>query len=74
MSVSYEIPSYIANGLNIVIRTKRYLEGSLDQALFVAKLGFPRTLVSRLPQNLSNVNFESTGKSKQQHSTCDQYL
>ena len=34
------------------------LEGSLDWELFPAELEFPKILVSRLPQNSSNVNIE----------------
>ena len=39
------------------------LEGSLVLVLFVAELDFPKTLVPRLPQDTSNVNIESSGKS-----------
>ena len=41
------------------------LEGSLDWVLFAAELEFAKILVPRLPQNSSNVNIESAGKSKQ---------
>ena len=34
----------------------------------------PRTLVSRLSQNTSNVNITSTRKSKQMYYLCDQLL
>ena len=37
------------------------LEGSLDWELFPAELEFPKILVSRLPQNSSNVNIECVG-------------
>ena len=39
------------------------LQGSLVLVLFVAELDFPKILVSRLPQDTSNVNMESSGKS-----------
>ena len=42
---------------------KDNLEGSLVLVLFVAELDFPKTLVPRLPQDTSNVNIESSGKS-----------
>ena len=51
-------------------KQKDSLEGSLVQVLFAAELEFPNILVPRLPQNTSNVNTVSTGKSKQ----CDQLL
>ena len=38
---------------------------SLVRLLSAAELEFPKVLVPRLPQNTSNVNIESTGKSKQ---------
>ena len=41
------------------------LEGGLVRALFAAELEFAKTLVPRLPQNTSNRNIESTGKSAQ---------
>ena len=40
------------------------LEISLDRALFVAELGFPKILVPRRPQHTSNVNNERAGKSE----------
>ena len=46
-------------------KRKDSLEGSLGRVLFAAELEFPKILVSRLPQNTSNVNIESPGKSKQ---------
>ena len=55
-------------------KRKDSLEGSLVRVLFVAELGFPKILVPRLPQNASNINIESTGKSKQPHYLCDQLL
>ena len=39
------------------------LEGSLVLVLFVAELDFPKILVPRVPQDISNVNIESSGKS-----------
>ena len=45
-------------------KRKDSLEGSLDRVLFAAELKFPKILVPRLPQNTSNVNIESAGKSK----------
>ena len=47
---------------------------SLDGALFAAELEFPKILVPRLPQNLSNVNNECAGKSKQLYSLNGQIL
>ena len=55
-------------------KRKDSLEGSLDRVLFAAELEFPKILVTRLPQNLSNVNNECAGKSKQLYSSCDQLL
>ena len=49
-------------------------EGSLDGVLFVTKLEFSNTLVSRLPQSFSNVNTECAGKSKQLYFLRDQLL
>ena len=37
-------------------KRKDTLEGSLDLVLFAAELKFPKILVPRLPQNISNVN------------------
>ena len=42
-------------------KRKDSLEGSLGQVLFAAEHEFPKILVPRLPQNLSNVNIECTG-------------
>ena len=53
---------------------KDSLEGSLVRVLFEAELEFPNILVSRLPQNTSNVNTESTKKSKQLYYLCDQHF
>ena len=36
----------------------------IEHYLQPAELALPKILVSRLPQNTSNVNIESTGKSK----------
>ena len=55
-------------------KRKDSLEGSLDLILFAVELDFPKILVSRLPQNTSNVNIECAGKSKQLYSLCDQLL
>ena len=49
-------------------KRKDSLEGSLDRVLFA------KILVPRLPQNTSNVNTESAGKSKQMCSLCNQIL
>ena len=46
-------------------KQKDSLEGSLVRVLFADELEFPKILVPRLPQNTSNVNIESIGKSKQ---------
>ena len=53
---------------------KDRLEGSLDWLLTAAELEFSKILVPRLPQNLSNVNIECSGKSKQLYSLCSQLL
>ena len=55
-------------------KRKDSLEGSLDRELFAAGLEFPKVLVSRNPQNSSNVNIENPGKPKQLYSLCDQLL
>ena len=55
-------------------KRKDSLEGSLDQALFMVELGFPKILVPGLAQKVSNVNIEYTGNSKQLYSSCDQLL
>ena len=44
---------------------KDSLEGSLVPVLFPAELEFPKVLALKLPQHTSNVNTESTRKSKQ---------
>ena len=44
---------------------KYSLEGTLVGVLFAAELEFPKILVPRLLQHTSNVNIETTGKSKQ---------
>ena len=46
----------------------------MDRILFAVELEFPKILVSRLPQNTSNLNNECVGKPKQLHSLCDQLL
>ena len=61
----------------IVIKNwKDSLEGSLIRVLqlnFNSRL-HQNTSVPRLPQNTSNVNIESTRKSKQLYYLCDQLL
>ena len=47
--------------LNMSIQ-KDSLEGSLDQVIFAAELEFPKILVPRLPQHISDVNIECAGK------------
>ena len=37
----------------------------MDRVLFATELEFPKILVPRLPQHISNVNIECAGKSKQ---------
>ena len=46
-------------------KRKDSLEGTLVGVLFAAELEFPKILVPRLLQHTSNVNIETTGKSKQ---------
>ena len=55
-------------------KRKDSLEGSLDWILFTGELEFPKILVPRPPQNISNVKTECAGKSKQLYSLCDQLL
>ena len=56
-------------------KRKDSLEGSLGRVLFSAEHEFPKILVPRLPQNTSNVNIESTGKSKRRlYYLCGQLL
>ena len=55
-------------------RRKDSLESSPDRLLFAIELEFPKILVPRLPQNLSNVNTERAGKRKQLYSLCDELL
>ena len=50
------------------------MEGSFVRVLFAVELKFPKILVPRIPQNTSNVNIESNGKSKQLYYLCDQLL
>ena len=45
-------------------KRKNSLEGSLDQALLVAELEFPKILVPTLLQHTSNVNIECVGRSE----------
>ena len=49
----------------IIEKRKDGLEGSLLRMLFATEIGFPKILVTILPQNASNVNIESTEKPKQ---------
>ena len=49
--------------LNMSIR-KDSLEGSLDRVIFAAELEFPKILVPRLPQHISDVNTDCAGKSE----------
>ena len=55
-------------------KRKNSLKGSLDLVSSGAEIEFPKILVSRLPQNTSNVNTEFARKSKQLHSFCDNLL
>ena len=45
-------------------------KGRLVRVLFLAKFEFSKILAPRLPQNISNVNIENTGKSKQLYYLC----
>ena len=40
------------------------LENSLVRVLYAAEIELPKIIKPRLPQNTSNLNIESTGKSK----------
>ena len=44
-------------------KRKDSLEGSLDRVLFAAELEFPKIIVPRLAQHISDVNSEWAGKS-----------
>ena len=54
------------------MKWKDSLESSLIRVLFAVELDFRKILVPKLPRNKSNVNTESTRKSKQLHYLCDQ--
>ena len=56
------------------MKRKDSLKGSMDRVLFVAEFEFPKILVPRLPQNLSNENSECTKKSQQLYSLCEKLL
>ena len=43
-------------------KRKDSLKGTLDRVLLAAELEFPKILVPRLPQHISNVNTECAGK------------
>ena len=45
-------------------KQKNGLEGSLDRALFAAKLEFPKILIPRLIQHTSDVHIECAEKSR----------
>ena len=45
-------------------KRKDSLEGSLNRVLLAAELEFPKILVPRLPQHISNVNIKCTRKSE----------
>ena len=45
-------------------KQKDTLKSSLVRVLFAAAIDFAKILILRLPQNTSNVNIESSGKSK----------
>ena len=55
-------------------KQKNTLKSSLVRALFAAEIDFPKILVLRLPQNTSNVNIESSGKSKTLYYLCEKLL
>ena len=55
-------------------KRKDSLEGGMIQVLFAAELVISKIPVPRLPQNTSNVNIKSAGKSKQVCYLCDQLL
>ena len=55
-------------------KRKDNLEGSLDRVLFTTEIELHKIIVSRLPQNSSNINIECTGKSKQLYSLYEQLL
>ena len=58
--------------LNMSIR-KDSLEGSLDRVIFAAELEFPKILVPRLPQHISDVNTECAGSQNGQNN-CILYI
>ena len=55
-------------------KQKNSLKKSLVRVLFAAEIDFPKILVLRLPQNTSNVNIESSGKSKTLYYLCEKLL
>ena len=75
--INFRKTYFFTNGITsyrIYKKQKDSLEGSLDRALLVVELNFPKILVRRLPLHTSNVNNEFTGRSKQLYSLCDQPL
>ena len=55
-------------------KRKDSLKGTLDRVLLAAELEFPKILVPRLPQHISNVNTECAGKSEWSKQLCSLYL
>ena len=55
-------------------KQKNSLKKSLVRVLFAAEIDFPKILVLRLPQNTSNVNIESSAKSKALYYLCEKLL
>ena len=51
-------------------KRKDSLQSSLDRVLLAAKLEFPKILVPRLSQHISNVNIEYVGRSEWSKQQC----
>ena len=55
-------------------KRKDSMEGSLVRVLFEVELEFPKILITRPPQNASNINIKGTVKGKQLYYLCDNLL
>ena len=55
-------------------KRKGSLEDSLDRLFYAAKLEFPKMLVPRLPQHISDVKIECAGKSEWSKQLYSLYL
>ena len=55
-------------------KRKDSLEGSLDRVLIATELEFPKTLVPRLPQHISDVNIGCAGTSEWLKQQCSLHV